>query len=244
MKRPPRVQRPEETRFVRSFHFAFAGVLHATRTQRNMRIHLAIGAAALLATAILRLGRAYVALIVVLVALVNAFELVNTAIEAVVDLLEPKFHERARVAKDAAAGAVLFMAVAAVIVGYLVFYEGIVAAGTRVYLAAGALPFNVVLIALALVGMLTIALKAAAGYGSPLQGGAVSGHASLAFAGATIIALLTQTPTVALLAYFLAFLVAQSRVEAGIHNIAEVVLGAALGTTVAYALFRILRGGH
>jgi diacylglycerol kinase (ATP) len=229
------------TPFWRSFHHAFEGIVHATRTQPNMRLHLIAAALVLVATLALHLQRPYVIAIVITVAVVIAVELVNTAIEAIVDLLEPEIHPLARVAKDAAAGAVLIVAFAALIVGYLTFYEGILAGGDRVYRAALALPANAVFIGLVIVGIATVVAKAKAGRGTALRGGAVSGHAALAFAAATFISLLGQSALLAALAFFLALLVTQSRVESGIHSPREVFIGGMLGIGVSYGLWLCLR---
>jgi diacylglycerol kinase (ATP) len=240
---PPGVKRVEDNRLWSSFNYAFAGILYATRTQRNMRIHLVAGALALFATLYLRLERAYVALIVFAIALVLALELLNTAIEAVVDLMTVAHHPLATIAKDAAAGAVLVGSVAAVIVGYLAFYEGVTAAGASVATALASVPRNLVFVVLAITGIGTIFAKAFGGkHGTSLQGGAVSGHAAIAFAVATLIALLGQNLLMGLLAYFLAFLVSQSRVEGGIHSLREVFFGGTLGAGVSLALFLLVRG--
>jgi diacylglycerol kinase (ATP) len=239
---PTQVKRVRESAFWSSFQNAFEGIIYATRTERNMRIHLVAGALVLFATLYLRLERPYVAIICVTVAAVLALELLNTAIEAVVDLMTVAHHPLAKIAKDAAAGAVLVMSIAAIIVGYLVFYAGIQSAGAEVKAALVQVPVNFVLVTLAIVAIATIFAKAFAGrHGSPLQGGAVSGHAAIAFAGATLIALLAQNLLVGLLAYFLAFLVGQSRVEGGIHRPVEAFLGAALGSGVSFAIFILIR---
>jgi diacylglycerol kinase (ATP) len=230
--------------FWRSFHHAFEGIVYAARTQRNMRLHLIAAALVLAATLYLRLQRPYVIGIVVTVAMVLGFELLNTALEAVVDLLTEAEHPLAKVAKDAAAGAVLVTAFAAVIVGYLTFYEGILAGGDRVYRAALALPANAVFIGLVIVGIVTVVAKAKVGRGTALRGGAVSGHAALAFAAATFISLLGGSALLAGLAFFLALLVTQSRVESGIHSAREVFYGGLLGTGVSYALWLCLRLPH
>lgn len=244
----PREPHPEheyvritETKFWSSFHYAFAGILYAVRTQPNMRVHLVIAALVLVATLLLRLERIYVIAIVITIVIVLALELMNTAIEAVVDLLTVAHHPLAKTAKDAAAGAVLVATIGAVVVGYLAFYQGIQQGGTRVYDAVAQVPANVILIVLALAAIGTIFAKAWVGRGSPLQGGAVSGHTALAFAAATGLALFYQRPLVAVLAYFVAFLVAQSRVEARIHSAFEVTWGAILGTLVALAVFLLVR---
>jgi len=224
----------------RSLNHAFEGIMYAARTQANMRIHLVVAALVLTATLLLRLDRFYVIALVILIALVLALELVNTAIEAIVDLLTVAHHPLAKTAKDAAAGAVLIASAAAVAVGYLIFYQGITSGGATVFAAVQAVPANVALIVLVVAGILVIVAKAWTGRGSPLQGGAVSGHAALAFAAATLLAMFYQRPLPALLGYLIAALVAQSRVEAKIHSAFEVIWGAILGSVIALALYLLV----
>lgn len=237
----PGYVRITETKFWSSFHYAFAGIMYAVRTQPNMRVHLVAAALVLLATLVLRIERIYIIAIVLTIVAVLALELINTAIEAVVDLLTVAHHPLAKTAKDAAAGAVLIATIGAVIVGYLTFYHGIQQSGTVVYDALAQVPANVVLVVLVLVSIATIFAKAWAGRGSPLQGGAVSGHTALAFGLSTAIALMFQRPLVAVMAFFIAFLVAQSRVEARIHTAFEVTWGAVLGSLVALTVYLFVR---
>lgn len=231
----------DRSRFFRSFHHAFEGIIYATRSEPNMRVHFIIAALVLLATLILRLDRYYVVATLMLIALVLGMELMNTAIEAIVDLLTVAHHPLAKNAKDAAAGAVLVAAVGATLSAYLIFYQGIISGGDRVFAAVQSVPANVALICLAVVAIATIFAKAWVGRGSALQGGAVSGHAALAFAIATMLALFYQKPLAAILAYCGAFLVAQSRVEARIHRPFEVFWGAILGTLFALAIYLLVR---
>ncbi|GAC1505330.1 MAG: diacylglycerol kinase [Vulcanimicrobiaceae bacterium] len=237
----PGYKRITEAKFWSSFHFAFAGIVYAARTQSSMRIHFIIAAVVLAATVALRLDRPYVIAIVLVVAFVLALELVNTAVESVVDLLTIAHHPLAKTAKDAAAGAVLVASTAAVIVGYLAFYEGIFGNANRVYTALAQIPANTVFVILAIVIIGTIFAKTLGRRGSALQGGAVSGHAAVAFSIATILSLYYQKPLVALLSYGLALLVAQSRVEAQIHDALEVTWGAVLGTLVTLAVYLLIR---
>jgi diacylglycerol kinase (ATP) len=228
-------------KFLRSFNHAFEGIMYAARTQPNMRAHLLLALLVVLAALLLRLDRDYVVDLVIIIAVVLAMEMLNTAIEAIVDLLTVTHHPLAKTAKDAAAGAVLVASIAAVIVGYLVFYQGIINGGQRVFDAVANVPTNLAFVALFAVAVITIFAKAWVGRGSPLQGGAISGHAALAFAAATLLAFLTQRPLYAALAYFIAFLVAQSRVEARIHSVAEAIAGGVLGTVVALAVYLLVR---
>jgi len=99
------------------FADAARGIAHAWRTQKNLRIQAILAAAALVAAGLLRLPLAYVAVLVLTIALVLSLEVMNTAVEALVDLASPEIHPLARAAKDAAAGAVLVGAVGALGVG-------------------------------------------------------------------------------------------------------------------------------
>jgi diacylglycerol kinase len=107
-------------RFVRSFVFAWAGLVHLFRTQRNARVHAAVAALACGVAWWLGIGRVEWAVLVLTIAGVLVLEGLNTALEAVVNLASPRYHPLAKVAKDVAAGMVLIAAIAAVAVGLLI----------------------------------------------------------------------------------------------------------------------------
>lgn len=100
-----------------SFKYAGQGIVYATRTQRNFRIHTIIGIVALSLGFWLQLQPIEIAIIGLTCGLVMALELVNTALEAVVDLtVQQTYHELAKIAKDCAAAAVLVTALIALLV--------------------------------------------------------------------------------------------------------------------------------
>ncbi|TVQ20485.1 MAG: diacylglycerol kinase family protein [Leptolyngbya sp. DLM2.Bin15] len=100
-----------------SFRYAWAGLHYAFRTQRNFRIHLLVGTVALGLGVYLQLTAVEMAIIGLTIGAVLTMELLNTAIESVVDLtVKQSYHDLAKIAKDCAAGAVLTSALAAVIV--------------------------------------------------------------------------------------------------------------------------------
>ena len=100
-----------------SFKYAWAGVRYAFVTQRNFRIHTFIGIVAVSLGLLLEIRAMELAVIVMTCAIVMVLELINTAIESVVDLtVKQSYHELAKIAKDCAAGAVLISAIAAVVV--------------------------------------------------------------------------------------------------------------------------------
>jgi diacylglycerol kinase len=103
------------------FRYAFAGLWWALTTQRNMRIHVALGAAAFVLGLLLRLSTTELAVVALTATLVLAAEMLNTVVEAAVDLASPAYHPLARIAKDVSAGAVLVTSLGAIAVGLLVY---------------------------------------------------------------------------------------------------------------------------
>jgi len=104
-----------------SFRYAFAGVRYAFTTQRNFRIHTVIGSIAIGLGLFLQVTAVKMAVIGITIAFVLALELLNTALESVVDLtVKQHYHELAKVAKDCAAGAVLIGALASLFVAAVI----------------------------------------------------------------------------------------------------------------------------
>lgn len=111
---------------LKSFGYAFQGIFRTIRTERNMRIHLVVSAymyGYLLIYDFFRVTRAEFAVLFLANALVMALELVNTAVESVVDLVEQKKNDFCKTAKDAAAGAVLVSALFSVAVGIALLWQ-------------------------------------------------------------------------------------------------------------------------
>jgi len=105
-----------------SFYFAWQGVKYAFLTQRNFRIDVAIAALAIFLSCYLHISAPELVMVCLMIALVLALELLNTALEAVVDLTIGKtYHELAKIAKDCAAGGVLVSAVTALVVAGILF---------------------------------------------------------------------------------------------------------------------------
>ncbi|BCV25634.1 diacylglycerol kinase [Gelria sp. Kuro-4] len=107
--------------FRESLRYAWAGLAWTWRTQGNLRRHTLAAAAALAVAAWLKVPPGQQALVVLTIALVVVSELINTAVEATVDLCRRSYHPLAGRAKDVAAAAVLVAALAAVVVGLIVF---------------------------------------------------------------------------------------------------------------------------
>lgn len=227
-----------------SFTWAFEGIVYVLRTQRNMQIHTGAAAAALLAGLLLDFSRLEMAVLLAAITLVLVAEMMNTAIEAAIDAVVTTYHPLVKIAKDVAAGAVLVATVNALAIAYFVFYEHLSSPARDLLAGVRRSPTHLVVVVMILTVIGAIALKAYFGRGSPLKGGMPSGHAAAAFAAwaaVTIIAEpLRHAALVSTLAFLMALLVAQSRVEAGIHSLTEVAAGAILGTGVAILVFQLL----
>jgi diacylglycerol kinase (ATP) len=228
---------------IESFNFAIEGVIHVLRTQRNMRLHFAAAVAVIVVAVAVGVSKIELSLLLVSIAFVLVAEMINTAVEGAIDAATTSFDPMAKLAKDIAAGAVLIASVNAVAVGYLVFAGKAADKTAEVLDRVRSAPAQITLVALVLTVIIVIATKAWTGRGTPLRGGLPSGHAAVAFAGwmaATYIVNDSHRFVVSALTFIMALLVAQTRVESGIHSALEVAYGGALGALVTLSVFQLL----
>jgi len=228
---------------IESFNFAIEGVVHVLRTQRNLRIHFAVAVIVLVLAVVVGVSKIELIVLLIAIAFVLVAEMINTAIEGAIDAATTAFDPMAKLAKDISAGAVLIASVTAVAVGYLVFAGKAADKSARVLDRIRDAPAEITLIALVLTVIIVIATKAWTGRGTPLRGGLPSGHAAIAFAGwmaATYIVDGSHRFVVSALTFMMAFLVAQTRVESGVHSALEVTYGGAVGALVTLSIFQLL----
>ena len=100
---------------------ALEGIFYTFNTEMNFRVHLIATVLVLLACYILETNVFEIIVCLILIGLVIAFELINTVVEVIVDMVEPRYNPLAKVAKDTAAGAVLVIAVTSAVVGLIIF---------------------------------------------------------------------------------------------------------------------------
>jgi diacylglycerol kinase (ATP) len=222
-----------------SFNYAIEGMIYALRTQRNMRIHVAAAVITLVGALVLGVDRISLAAIVFAISLVFVAELINTAIEAAVDIATDRYDPLAKVAKDVSAGAVLVAAMNALVVAYLVLFNPLRRVAQQGLTWVRMAPTGLSVIALGLVLLGVLVFKSASREGTFMHGGWPSGHTAVAFGAATAIGFVTGSAGLLVLALAIAALVAQSRVEGEIHTIPQVVLGALLGTLIVTAVFQL-----
>ena len=237
-----RKEREHDRRLVESFNYAIEGLMSALQNEKHMKFHTLSAILIVILAILTNASKVEILLVSISVAFVIITELINTAVEALVDLISPECHPLAKLAKDVAAGAVLVAAINAVCVGYLLFYDkllDIFDTQNRLHIIAGR-KGNISILILILVSILVIVIKSFYNKGTPLEGGMPSGHSAIAFATFGILIFMISDVRVLILVLFMAGLVAQSRVKAGIHSIKEVVAGGILGFLVAFAIMFIM----
>lgn len=224
------------TSFVESVNCAIEGILYTARTQKHMRHHFLAALVVLVAALLLRVTLLEFMLLALAISFVLFAELLNTAIEVVVDMISPEFHPMAKLAKDIAAGAVLVAAFGTAVMGYLVLSKYIFPMEKRLFAMVGTGSELGILVSVILVLIAVIILKGVTGSGTPLKGGVPSGHSAVAFSIATSVTLQTQDPLIALLCLILALMVSHSRLLLKIHSMRELVYGALTGISITVAV--------
>ncbi len=225
-----------------SFNYALEGIIHVLRTQRNLRIHFVVAVAVLIAALLVNVSKFELIALLLATTFVLMAEMLNSAVEGAIDAVTTSFDPNAKLAKDVAAGAVLIASVNALAVGYLVFAGKVANRSSRLLERLRDAPAELTLVALVLTVLIVIGTKAYTGRGTPLRGGIPSGHSALAFAGwmaATYIVTGPHRFTISTLTFIMALLVAQTRVESGVHSAAEVFYGGTLGALVTLVVFQV-----
>lgn len=226
--------------WAQSANLAIEGIIYSVKTQRHMRYHLFVALAVLVLSLVLDISRIQFVLLCVAIVLVLVTEMMNTAIEVVVDMIAETYDPLAKTAKDIAAGVVLIASIGALMLAYLILYPAIKAAIlTNVWHVRKAGDDVVAFVALSAVVIIVVIIKAFLGRGEPLRGGMPSGHAAVSFSIWVAALYLTQSLTVGILTFLLALMVSWSRWSSGIHRPLEVVAGAALGAGLTMVFFLV-----
>jgi diacylglycerol kinase (ATP) len=225
-----------------SFNYAFEGIIHALRTQRNLRIHFLAAVGVIVFALIVAVSKIELIALLISISFVLIAEMLNTAIEGAIDVSTTSFDPMAKLAKDVAAGAVLIATLNAIAVGYLVFSSRVGTRSSRLLDQVRDAPAALTLVALAVTVIGVIAAKALTGRGTPLRGGLPSGHAAIGFAAWVAVTYAAGDEhrfVISSIALVMALLIAQTRIEAGVHSTFEVLLGALLGSLTTLALFQL-----
>lgn len=228
-------------KLIDSFNFAIEGIIYTFKTEKNMKIHFAAAIIVLILSLFYNFSKLEMIAIMATITLVIMAEMINTAIEAVVDMMTEEYHVLAKIAKNVAAGAVLIAALNAIFVAYILFFKRINPWTNILLTRLRNSPAHVTFTALIIVMLLTIILKAHYGGGTPLRGGLPSGHSAIAFCLATASTFISKNILVSTITFIMALMVAQSRVEGHIHSTFQVAIGAVIGILITVLYFQIVK---
>lgn len=206
-----------------------------------MRFHFISAIILLLAVLFLKVTPLEFGLLALSILAVLCAEMLNTSVEAVVDLISPGYHPLAKTAKDTAAGAVLIAACGAAIMGYLILAKYVLPRYGEVLAMFGSASELGTVVSVLIVVIVVIITKSATGTGSPLHGGITSGHAAVAFSIATAVSLNTRDPLISLLSFALAAMVSHSRLLMRIHTVREIIIGACTGAGITLLVLQLFK---
>ena len=230
--------------FLEACNNAVNGIIYAATTQRNVRIELVLAVIIMMLSLFYGLNTTEFLCLVFAIFFVIFAEMVNTAIETVVDLFVDVYHPKAKIAKDVAAGAVVLAACNALVVGYFIFFnkENIRAISESIFNNMVKSPMHLVFVAIILVVIAVIAIKASCSKkkqrGQLIKEGFVpSGQTAIAFAALTAIWVNSKDLITFSLAFILSILVAGNRIYNNARTKAEVVFGGCMGILIVILVY-------
>lgn len=230
--------------FLEACHNAVNGIIYAATTQRNIRIQLVLAVIVMFLSLAYGLETTEFLCLVFAVFLVIFAEMINTAIETVVDLFVDVYHPKAKIAKDVAAGAVVLAACNALIVGYFIYFkaENLKAVSDSIFNNMIKSPMHLAFVAIMLVVIAIIAVKASCSKkkvrGQLIKEGFVpSGQTALAFAALTAIWINSRDIVTFTLALVLSILVAGNRMYNNARTRAEILFGACMGVLIVLLIY-------
>ena len=226
--------------FLDAWKNAINGIIYATTTQGNIKKQLIIAVLVVIVSLFFELSKAEFLIFMFTIILILFAEMVNTAIETVVDLYTDLYHPKAKIAKDVAAGGVVITTINAVIVAYFLFFDKISNIGLQFIRNVANSPIHLAFTAIIIViiGILSLIAIATTNKHKLLNKKFMpSGHAALAFAANTIIWLVTDNVVILTLSLVMAILVSESRVESKTHRLSEVVFSSCVGIITVLVIY-------
>lgn len=230
--------------FFEAWGNATNGIIYSATTQRNIRIQLALAVIVMVLSLFYGLNTAEFLCLLFAVFMVIFAELINTAIETVVDLFVDVYHPKAKISKDVAAGAVVLAACNALVVGYFIFFkeENLKAVSDSIFNNMVKSPMHLAFVAIMLVVIAVISMKAGCSKkterGELVKEGFVpSGQSAIAFAALTAIWLNSKDIVTFTLALILSILVVENRVGSNARTKAEIVFGACMGVLIVLLIY-------
>lgn len=235
-------KRLKNNSFIDAWKNAIDGIIYATTTQSNIKKQLIIAVIVVIISLFFNLNRAEFLCFMFTIVLIIFAEMVNTAIETVVDLYTDIYHPKAKIAKDVGAGAVVITALNALIVAYFLFFEKISTIGTSILESIARSPAHLAFVAIVLTIIAVVALKAASSTNKHKRINkhfCPSGQSAIAFAAMTAIWLNTKDIVTFTLSLVLSLLIIENRIDTKKRTMAEVIFGACMGVLIVLLVYSL-----
>lgn len=221
--------------FLESLNCAAEGVIFALKSELHLRVHFIFLVLLILISLILNFTFYDFCLVMVLSAVVIMAELINTAIEHILNMFTRDFHITVKYVKDISAGAVLFVSLISLLLGIqivskYIFYQPYNVSESMLFISSIAVFLSVIAV---------VFFKAFFNSGRPFKGGMPSGHAAVSFSIFVSIFMATTNIFLVVIAFLAAIIISFSRLFFGIHKRQEVLYGAILGSGITLLLFKL-----
>lgn len=225
--------------FITALRHAIDGVIRAFKTERNLRIDYIIGLFVLICSLFFDFSKTEFSCLCLTIGFVIFAEMINSTVEYIVDLITDKYDDRAKAAKDIAAGGVLISSVVAVIVAFFLFVDKLTMATTSIITTIFSSNIYILFTIIFAVILLAVILKGVVGKGADYSKAYPSARVSLAFGLTTYVYIITKSMLVGGVSLILSFIIAQIRIENTKTRKIYMVISAIIGILVVLIIYQI-----
>ncbi len=229
--------------FASAIGHAIDGVIRAFKTERNLRIDYIIGMLVLIFSLFFDFTKTEFACICLTIGFVLFAEMINSTVEYIVDLITDKYDDRAKAAKDIAAGGVLISSCVAVVVAYFLFVDKITNATTSVISSIFNSKLHILFTIIFAVVILIIILKGIFGKNDEYAHSGPSLRIGLSFALTTYLYIITKSLLVSGIAFFLSLIITASRAKDKKNKVIYALISASIGILLVLIIYQIVLMG-
>lgn len=226
--------------FATAAKHALDGIIRAFKTERNLRIDYVIGLFVLIGSLFFDFTKTEFACLCLTIGFVIFAEMINSTVEYIVDLITDKYDDRAKAAKDIAAGGVLIASIVAVIVAYFLFADKLYFATTAVLNSILSSKLYILVVIVFGTVLLAVILKGIFGKGSNFSQSYPSVRVALAFGLTAFVYIVTKDIFVGAIAFILSIMIAQIRIENTKIRPIYIIISALLGILVVLIIYQII----
>lgn len=226
--------------FTKALSHSIDGVIKAFKTERNLRIDYFIAICVLIAAIVLGFDRTEFVCLCLTIGFVIFSEMMNSVAEYIVDLVTDKYDDRAKAAKDIAAGGVLISSTIAVVVAYFLFADKLANATTAILSSIFASKAHILMTIIFMIAILIVILKGLFGKGNDYAHTGPSLNVALAFGLTTYACIITKSYVVAAICGLLSFMVLGMKIRNTQAKTSNMILSALLGIILVLIVYQIV----